>query len=487
MPCRFGEARANVGRGGGRDSGWWMNRRAFLAAGAALATVPRVAFADADDLRTAAREAWLYCLPLVTSARLRAATLAAGGQVNAFWHQREPWAPGALEIGGPESDLLYSQAWINLSDGPVTVRVPPAGGRYVSVTLLTMYGDVLGSLDASDDDLAAATLLGPPKRMGVSGYTVPAPRLPQVRRVIKSRSPWIWALARTAFAGPDDLDGAHAVQDALEVRGRGGGKPPVSWVGLSAPWSDYFFAGQQLIEENPPPPYEETFFRRIAGLQLGIGGGFERARFADADLDAIAQGVVEAKVLASGRTSTNGIDAGWRYPADDLGDFGQDFLYRAQVALAQPGTPKADEVLCLRAVTSDGDAVFDSAPDYRLSLPGPPPSARWSLSLYELRDDGRLFPTRNPLERYAIGSSTPNLRRGPGGEIDVWIGRDDPGANHGANWLPAPAGAPFALLLRAYRPGPDLIQRRFRPSPVEGLSPLPPPPLPGPRPRPRRR
>ena len=55
-----------------------MDRRAFLAGGVALASAP-AAFADSDDLRTAAREAWLYSLPLIQTARARAATLSAGG------------------------------------------------------------------------------------------------------------------------------------------------------------------------------------------------------------------------------------------------------------------------------------------------------------------------------------------------------------------------------------------------------------------------
>ena len=463
-----------------------MDRRAFLAGGVALASAP-AAFADSDDLRTAAREAWLYSLPLIQTARARAATLSAGGQVNAFFHQRNPWAPGTLDLSAAETDVLYSQAWINLTEGPATVRAPPVSGRCMSVTLLTLYGDVLASLEGGDEDRAAVTLIGPPKRMGMPGYTVPEPRLPPMRRMIKTRSPWVWALARTSFAGADDLDGARAAQDGLEVRGaRAAGRAPVSWVAPEAPWSDYFYAAQQLIDENPPPIDDARFFRRIALLQLGSGGGFEQARFADADLGAIEQGVADARILARSLQSTDNIDGGWRYPAADLGDFGQDFLYRAQVALAEPGAPKSDEVLCLRAVTPEGDAAFDSELAYRLTLPGPPPAFGWSVGLYEVRADGRLVPTRNMLERYAIGAATPNLRRGPGGEIDIWIGRVDPGANHGANWLPAPTSGPFALLLRAYRPDPELVERRWRPPPVEALRAPPPAPYVNPHVRRRR-
>ena len=49
------------------------------------------------------------------------------------------------------------------------------------------------------------------------------------------------------------------------------------------------------------------------------------------------------------------------------------------------------------------------------------------------------------------------------------IGRSDPGGRHTANWLPAPASAPFALILRAYAPEFALTERRYKPSAVEPL------------------
>jgi hypothetical protein len=42
--------------------------------------------------------------------------------------------------------------------------------------------------------------------------------------------------------------------------------------------------------------------------------------------------------------------------------------------------------------------------------------------------------------------------RGPGGALDIWIGRSDPGGERTANWLPAPRTGPFALTFRAYQP-----------------------------------
>ena len=42
-------------------------------------------------------------------------------------------------ITTPNNDTLYSQAWIDLSSGPVRITVPPTGGRYFSLALMDMF------------------------------------------------------------------------------------------------------------------------------------------------------------------------------------------------------------------------------------------------------------------------------------------------------------------------------------------------------------
>ena len=136
---------------------------------------------------------------------------------------------------------------------------------------------------------------------------------------------------------------------------------------------------------------------------------------------------------------------------------------------------------------------------YRLVLKtAPPVDGFWSLTMYEATDEGQFFLTRNAVGRYAIGDRTPGLVRGPNGEIELWISRDDPGDAHRANWLPAPAQGPFRLSMRAYLPRTELLDGRYRLPPLEEVrppepapaapEPAPPtPPSPAPRPRQRRR
>jgi len=71
----------------------------------------------------------------------------------------------------------------------------------------------------------------------------------------------------------------------------------------------------------------------------------------------------------------------------------------------------------------------------------------------------------NPIDRYSIGDRTPGLRHDPDGGLVIRLQADDPGP--GANWLPAPAGEPFYVVLRLYQPHADHLELRFDYPPIE--------------------
>src|SRR5271169_2717139 len=107
-----------------------MDRRGFVLSGAALAALARASLPnravaaarlpiETDDLRTSAREAWIYGLPLIEAARLRAAAIGDKPEegkagFNSFAHQRTPAGPGQRDVSAPEPDVLYSSAWLHL-------------------------------------------------------------------------------------------------------------------------------------------------------------------------------------------------------------------------------------------------------------------------------------------------------------------------------------------------------------------------------------
>jgi hypothetical protein len=73
----------------------------------------------------------------------------------------------------------------------------------------------------------------------------------------------------------------------------------------------------------------------------------------------------------------------------------------------------------------------------------------------------------NPIGRYSIGDRTPGLRRADDGGLSIRIQADDPGPDR--NWLPAPAGEPFYVVLRLYQPHADHLEFRYDYPPLRRL------------------
>ncbi|MGA0599409.1 DUF1254 domain-containing protein [Caulobacter sp. KR2-114] len=475
-----------------------MDRRRLLTTGGALAALSGVLLARQArasalddlvapwDLKTAARQAWLYCLPLVEMATTRSRMLGPDptgmkARVNGFVSMRDLAGPATRTVTTPNNDTLYSSAWIDLAAGPVRLTLPFTGARYFSVALMDMFSNNFAVLGA--------------RTTGGEGgsFIIAGPRDPAPPGAIRSPTPWVWALARTLVDGEADLPAAHAVQDGLAIKARPGRMPDQS-VGRSAAWNDYFLWAQTLLEENPPPVTDTAFFRRIAPLQLGMTGGFERARFADSEMGQVEQGVAEARQALLEPRGRQLVADGWSYPPADLGDFGQDYDLRAAVALGGLAALPPAEAMYLRAIAPGGGPIFRDG-RLRLRLPADVPvDGFWSLTMYEATDQGQLFLTDNPINRYSLGDRTPGLARNADGGIDIYIQRTDPGEGRRANWLPAPAQGPFALTFRAYLPKPALVRGAWRLPALEDLDAAPaapavakpaPPPAPAPRRRKR--
>jgi hypothetical protein len=90
-----------------------------------------------------------------------------------------------------------------------------------------------------------------------------------------------------------------------------------------------------------------------------------------------------------------------------------------------------------------------------------PVDAFWSISIYEVEPDGRVFFADNPIHRYAIGDRTRGLKRNADGSIDILMQRDKPAGNLLANWLPAPASGHAHLSLRLYQPRAEILNGSF--------------------------
>jgi hypothetical protein len=155
---------------------------------------------------------------------------------------------------------------------------------------------------------------------------------------------------------------------------------------------------------------------------------------------------------------------GWAIPVTVRTHWGDDLLTRARVARNLIGALGMDEAMYPTAEVDANGEPLSGHHAYELRFaPGAAPQvdAFWSLTMYRRSDC--LF-VANPIGRYSIGDRTPGLRRESDGSLAIRLQADDPGAAH--NWLPAPAGELFYVVLRLYQPRAAHLEFRYDYPPI---------------------
>lgn len=431
------------------------------ASGVTLAAPPPMASPGAErqqrQLESLAEDFYAYVLPLVEVARRRADFLARYPS-NRWAHRRTLSNHTAREVTTPNNDTIYSEAFLDLSNGPVTLHAPDTGKRYFSIALMDMYSNNFAYLGtrATGGEAAQLTLVAPGD---------PLPSVPGL--VIHAPTRWVWGIARTLVTSEADLPAAIAVQDALSIEAspreaveRESVIPPAREANAAV----FLRQARQLLEENPPFDRDDAFLE-----PLRAAGFFGDQKLSRAQISRIAEGFETAHERLAVAKRPGRLINGWIYPQANHGDYGTDYYYRAAVAISGLGAMIQDEATYLRSAPVSPDGLYDGNNVYRIRFAAdalPPVSAFWSLSMYERTDDGGFYFVDNPIDRYAIGDRTAGLRYNDDGSLDLWLSHADPGEGRRENWLPAPAG-PFALSLRAYLPDPRLLDASWQAPEVE--------------------
>jgi hypothetical protein len=416
-----------------------------------------------DDLAAIARDAYVYTFPLYEMYRVRYQAHYSQANprrvpVNHFLHRRELADHTSRSVTTPNNDTLYSSSFLDLSRGPLVLEVPEITDRYFSLALMDFYTNNFAYVGTRTGNRHNYLIAGP-------GWTGPQAG---DRQLISAPTNAVWLLGRFLVTGASDLPRVHAMQDSLKLYPLAATDPPpasaIPAVTPSDPWN-YFAVVNHALSENPPPQRDAAIVARMATIGLAPGQVFDPARFDATQRQALLAGVEQGRQLVAAGNPRGKVVNGWAYPVPGLGNFGTDYLLRAVTALKGLAALEPIEATTLSHV---GEAL-DGSHVYRLHFEHdrlPPAAAFWSLSIYEIMPDKRLFFAYNPIRRHSIGDCTPDLRRNQDGSLDLYIQHASPGEARASNWLPAPAGR-FALVLRAYLPGPGLIAGTYAPPPLE--------------------
>ncbi|RZM04527.1 MAG: DUF1254 domain-containing protein [Variovorax sp.] len=418
-----------------------------------MTTTPPSSPPTADDVV-------VQTLPLFEMMRMRAATTARRHPrlgfaapepgstlrwVNQFTHTHRRLGPDDREVVSPNNDTVYSNAWLDLSEGPVVIESPEMGERYWTLGLLDAWTNPFAYVGRrTTGNRPQRTLVHGPGWRGI----VPA----DITLTIAAPGDDVWLIGRHLVDDDgDDIERVRSTQAAMRLvrldgadaamrvdtglDGRDGGVPSPR---------RYRAVVDAALARNPPP----------AGERLAWPP-------ADAEL-ATALPAVYEHLRAAGQPHDLG--GGWAIPVMVRTHWGDDHRTRARIARNFIGALGVEEAMYPTAEVDAEGAPLDGARRYELRFApgrGPKVGAFWSLTMYRRAD---CLLVANPIHRYSIGDRTPGLRHDADGGLTLRLQADDPGPD--ANWLPAPPGEPFYVVLRLYQPHADHLALRFDYPPI---------------------
>jgi hypothetical protein len=441
--------------------------KAAAPAPAAAAALVQAATVNAE-LKQLAAEVFVFAYPLVLMDVTREVD-SASTPPDAFRHQRA--LPDVNSIS-PNADLLSSQAWLDLSKGPVLLSVPDTRGRYTLFELFDAWTNVAGSLGKRTTGTSKGefAIVGPHWKG----------QLPSGVSEVQSPTDLAWLVGRVQTTGGADRDVASRNQSDFKLsRLPGQAKPAKKAGGVPAAGSAsadaratprdlvanldaaaFFSRFALLLPGNPPAKDDAAMVAKMKKLGLEAGRPFDTGKLDALSMKSVDEGMrsaLDAIRTASQRSTGGDIRNGWRFDTA-LGRWGTDYGKRAVAAYNGLGLDAPEDAIILSTYLDAGGRKLDGANRYVLHFENgkaPPTDGFWSLSVYD--DQKRVG--ANAQNRYSVGSAG-RLKTNADGSLDIVIQAADPGPDMAANWLPVPKGN-FNLVLRIFWPKQPVIDGKW--------------------------
>jgi len=459
---------------------------------AVLATAPGAAWGQPTnwtDWReeyayTLGLQAYLYSFPWLNMAQYRWQLVTQKPPVAGLW----PYAPlnqfshattladASNQYGGsPNTDTLYSTAWIDLSKEPVILSVPKMD-RYYTFEFSSMDSDNFGyvGMRATGGEGGNYAIVGPHWH-GVLPAGVTSGVKPNE---LRSRTPYAFITGRTLVYGTNDLPNVYQKQAQYKLT------PLSYWGTTNVPpvstnvWQPFdrttnalaqWMTINKALTENPPNvPSQQSLVNWFA--DIGVGPGQDVTQMDQSTQTGLALAAQDAYALMTNVLHSGGNfkkTNGWIYPLPSYGRAGQydDFLTRATFqSLAGIVANDPVEAVYLNTNT-DGDGHLLSGTNcytMRFATGGlPDVGAFWSLTMYDATHNL----VANTLKRYKLGTYPTNALTADVDGITLYLQSTSPGADKESNWLPTPTGS-FNLILRCYLPGADIVNQTWAPPAV---------------------
>lgn len=391
--------------------------------------------------------------------------------LNQFWHARKLFTAADRTGGSPNTDTMYSFAWVDLSDEPVILSVPAISDRYYTFQMSSMDSDNFAYVGARATGTTAGSyaIIGP-------DWVGMLP--PEVVELPPSRTPYALIVGRTLVYDVGDVPNVHAIQSQYRLTPLSQWGGPYEASGDRDVWAPYettdplaiWKTMNRAMTENPPNvASQQSMLDSFA--TIGVGPNQDVDAMDDATKRGLQRAAQEGMAIMRGFNLAGGyghLVNGWRYPPSTMGRAGQynDFLTRAaSQCFVGIVAHDPEEGIYLNTGTDAEGIRLSGANDYVIRFPAgglPDVGAFWSITMYAM--DHNLVD--NPLDRYKVGTYPEDLMRfDPDGSLTIYVQHESPGVDRESNWLPAPDGA-FYLIMRTYLPGPSVLSQTWQPPPV---------------------
>ena len=378
------------------------------------------------------------------------------GAFNRYHHSRQLATADDRWIVTPNNDTLYSNAWLDLSEGPVILQAPDTGDRYYVLQLLDMYTNNFALLGTRTEG------------NGVRVYWVAGPdwtgKVPVGMREVRAPTNHVWVLGRLYIKGRDELQEVNRLQQQFRIE-------PLSTKQFKLPLHfdpkapfNFYRILDAVLKMAPPPTRDKLLLTRLARLGIGVDTPFDPQQLSEWQQDALTEaGTIARQGIEIHSRKYTSLSNGWIYDGAYVGRFATDYLSRAATALNGLGVLNVEEAFYpFVFVDNEGDPLQG---DRRYQLRFSPDSLPktkffWSLTAYQLPEWSLID---NPIDRYSLGNKNSDLMYDEG-SLNIMVQAESPQIN--SNWLPISKQGKFTLVLRIYGPSPGVWQS-YQPPVVE--------------------
>ncbi|MBC3908108.1 DUF1254 domain-containing protein [Undibacterium umbellatum] len=452
--------------------------------------LPQLSLPDADNAEeeyaySLGIQAYIYGFPWIYNAQLRWLWASEAGKhfsekhglpdlyapINTFHHAAVLATPAAQTGGAPNTDTLYSTAWLDIAEDPIVISVPAVTDRYFVIEMVCMDADNFAYVGTYATGTEAGNYLIAPHHWNGTVPDGVADILP------RSRTDTVFLLGRTGVNNSSTAE----VQAANEVQQQYLLTPLADWPNAPTPYKkpvmipwgvDYnhtagaWHTMNESMTQNPPglPPgiNQQQLLNLFATINIGPNQHVEQqSEAARIGLQRAAKDGLDLLKKFSksrGKTVNN-----WTYPPQDVGRAGQhsDFITRAAVqSLSGICANDPDEAVYINTSIDSKGNELNGSNCYRMTFSAgnfPPFNADmhgfWSVTLYN--STYNLCPGSS---NYSINGYYPEFSTTDAeGGITIVIQSDKPDTlPAGSYWLQSPSDESFFLILRVYVPGPTV-------------------------------